>query len=55
MGVLAAILFLPILAYVAVQTGRDIRGRAWAMSLWGLAAAVFLIWVMFRLMDGPQH
>lgn len=55
MGVLAAILFLPILAYVAVQTGRDIRGSVWAMSLWGLAVAFFLIWVMFRLMDGPQH
>ena len=54
MGGLAAILFLPILAYVVVQTGRDIRARAWIMSSWGLAAALFLVWVSFRLMEGPQ-
>lgn len=55
MGGLAAILFLPVLAYIVVQVGRDIRARMWIMSLWGVAAGLVLIWMIVRLMSGPQH
>ena len=46
MGGLAAILFLPVLAYIVAQIGRDIRARMWIMSIWGVAAALILIWMI---------
>lgn len=55
MGGLAAILFLPVLAYILVQTGRDVRAKAWPLSLWGILAALTLLWVISRLITGAQY
>lgn len=55
MGGLAALLFLPFLAYAIVQTGRDVRSKAWPMAAWGLVTILFAGWIILRLMSGPQH
>lgn len=55
MGGLAAILFLPILAYAVVQTGRDMRSRSWFLSAWGVATILALAWIILRLMSGAQY
>ncbi len=55
MGGLAALLFLPILMYAVVQTGRDVRAKAWLLSAWGLATVLIVIWMILQLLSGPQH
>lgn len=55
MGGLAAFFFLPVLMYAVVQTGRDVRSKAWVLSTWGLLTILIVAWAIILLLSGPQH
>lgn len=54
-GGLFTIFVLPLLAYCAVQAGRDLKNRNWLLGIWGGLMFCFVLWMMTRLMSGPQH
>ena len=55
MGGLAALFFLPVLMYAIVQTGRDMRSKAWLLSTWGLVTILIVAWAILLLLSSPQH
>lgn len=51
-----ALLFvLPMLAYVLVQVGRDVRRGHWWMVGWGVAMAALLVWMIGRILNDPGY
>ena len=55
MGGLALIFLLPLLAYCAVQTVRDLMKKNWPMGIWGALLVALMLWTIPRLFIGPQH